>query len=80
MKMVYFFCPIPEGNITRKLSGAPRKDTAIVPDGGFTVLRFHADNPGWWLFHCHLEFHVEVDIALLFFYSSLGLFYLWERL
>lgn len=48
------------GNITRNLNAAPLKDTVIVPDGGFTILRFEADNPGWWIFHCHLEFHVEV--------------------
>ncbi|XP_033637829.1 laccase-4-like [Asterias rubens] len=53
------------GNITRKLTGAPRKDTVIVPDGGLTAIRFEADNPGWWLFHCHLEFHVEIGMSLL---------------
>lgn len=49
------------GNITRNLQAAPLKDTVIVPDGGYTILRFEANNPGWWLFHCHLEFHVEVS-------------------
>ncbi|XP_038050215.1 laccase-5-like [Patiria miniata] len=53
------------GNITRKLSRAPRKDTVIVPDGGLTAIRFVANNPGWWLFHCHLEFHVEIGMSLL---------------
>ncbi|XP_022087951.1 laccase-like isoform X2 [Acanthaster planci] len=53
------------GNITRKLSRAPLKDTVIVPDGGFTAVRFVANNPGWWLFHCHLEFHVEIGMSVL---------------
>ena len=35
----------------------PRKDTVIVPFGGYTVIRFTADNPGWWFFHCHIEVH-----------------------
>lgn len=48
------------GNITRNLQSAPLKDTIIIPDGGYAILRFEADNPGWWFFHCHLEFHVEV--------------------
>ena len=33
------------------------KDTVIVPFGGYTVIRFIADNPGWWFFHCHIEVH-----------------------
>ena len=28
-----------------------KKDTVIVPYGGYTVIRFVADNPGWWLRH-----------------------------
>ena len=35
----------------------PLKDTVIVPYGGYTVIRFIADNPGWWLLHCHIEIH-----------------------
>ncbi|XP_049802828.1 uncharacterized protein LOC126237076 [Schistocerca nitens] len=54
------------GGIKRKLHGAPIKDTVTVPDGGFTVLRVSADNPGYWLFHCHIEFHVEVGMAVVF--------------
>ncbi|PIK55769.1 hypothetical protein BSL78_07329 [Apostichopus japonicus] len=53
------------GNITRNLQAAPLKDTVIVPDGGYTILRFEANNPGWWLFHCHLEFHVEIGMSLV---------------
>ena len=34
-----------------------RKDTVIVPFGGYTVIRFVVDNPGWWFFHCHIEIH-----------------------
>lgn len=54
------------GGIKRRLSGAPIKDTVTVPDGGYTVIRFVANNPGFWLFHCHIEFHVEVGMALVF--------------
>lgn len=54
------------GGIKRRLSGAPIKDTVTVPDGGFTVIRFVANNPGFWIFHCHIEFHVEVGMALIF--------------
>lgn len=54
------------GLIVRRLKDAPMKDTITVPDGGFTIIRFVADNPGWWLFHCHIEFHIEVGMALVF--------------
>lgn len=55
-----------QGQIVRRLKDAPMKDTITVPDGGFTIIRFVADNPGWWLFHCHIEFHIEVGMALVF--------------
>ena len=35
----------------------PEKDTVIVPVGGYVVIRFRADNPGWWFLHCHIEPH-----------------------
>ncbi|KAJ3148332.1 hypothetical protein HDU86_007514 [Geranomyces michiganensis] len=33
---------------------------------GWTVLRFVADNPGVWFFHCHIEWHVEAGLAMVF--------------
>ncbi|XP_041972453.1 laccase-4-like [Aricia agestis] len=54
------------GLLKRNLKNAPLKDTVTVPDGGYTVIRFKADNPGYWLFHCHIEFHVEIGMALIF--------------
>nr|XP_031845394.1 laccase-1-like isoform X2 [Nomia melanderi]XP_031845395.1 laccase-1-like isoform X2 [Nomia melanderi]XP_031845396.1 laccase-1-like isoform X2 [Nomia melanderi]XP_031845397.1 laccase-1-like isoform X2 [Nomia melanderi]XP_031845399.1 laccase-1-like isoform X2 [Nomia melanderi]XP_031845400.1 laccase-1-like isoform X2 [Nomia melanderi] len=55
-----------KGLIRRNLDRAPLKDTVTVPDGGYTVIRFHANNPGYWLFHCHIEFHAEVGMSLVF--------------
>ncbi|KOB77130.1 Laccase 1 [Operophtera brumata] len=54
------------GGINRKLSRAPLKDTVTIPDGGYTVIRFIANNPGYWLFHCHIEFHAEIGMDLVF--------------
>ena len=34
-----------------------KKDTVIVPYGGYAVIRFTVDNPGWWFLHCHIEIH-----------------------
>ena len=41
------------------------KDTVIVPFGGYVVIRFIADNPGWWFFHCHIEIHQLEGMAAL---------------
>lgn len=74
------------GQIRRNLIDAPIKDTVAVPDGGYTIIRFVATNPGsleqsitisfflsfsflnlgYWLFHCHLEFHIEIGMGLIF--------------
>ncbi|XP_013416914.1 laccase-2 [Lingula anatina] len=42
-----------------------RKDTIIVPAGGYAVVRIEADNPGWWFFHCHVEIHALGGMALV---------------
>jgi iron transport multicopper oxidase len=36
-----------------------RRDTFAVHPNGNIVLRFKADNPGVWLFHCHIEWHMD---------------------
>ncbi|KAK3597474.1 hypothetical protein CHS0354_041893 [Potamilus streckersoni] len=54
-----------EGKLPRKLTKAVSKDTVTIPDGGYSILRFLADNPGFWLFHCHIEFHVEIGMGLI---------------
>ncbi|CAN6441951.1 unnamed protein product [Victoria cruziana] len=35
----------------------PKVNTIDVPFGGWSALRFRADNPGVWFLHCHLERH-----------------------
>lgn len=39
------------------------KDTITVNGGSYAVLRIRADNPGVWLFHCHIEWHVEMGLT-----------------
>ena len=36
---------------------APLKDTLLIPAGGYAVVYFKADSPGWWFLHCHIEVH-----------------------
>lgn len=35
-----------EGQLRRNLENPPLKDTVTVPDGGYTIIRFQASNPG----------------------------------
>lgn len=36
------------------------KDTVLLPFPGYVRLRFRADNPGFWLFHCHFDWHISI--------------------
>ncbi|XP_058451551.1 uncharacterized protein LOC131430517 [Malaya genurostris] len=50
---------------TRISTFPPLKDTVSVPSKGYTVVRFRADNPGFWLMHCHFEWHTAVGMVLV---------------
>ncbi|KAJ7098323.1 Fet3 protein [Mycena epipterygia] len=41
-----------------------RRDTIQIESGGSATLRVVADNPGVWFFHCHIEWHLEVGLAV----------------
>lgn len=36
-----------------------RRDVFVLYPEGYIVLRFQANNPGVWLFHCHIEWHMD---------------------
>ncbi len=40
-----------------------RRDTISVNANSYVVTRFQADNPGVWLFHCHIEWHVVMGLS-----------------
>ncbi|CAG8573960.1 4993_t:CDS:2, partial [Acaulospora morrowiae] len=42
------------------------RDTTTVPALGFLAIRFIADNPGVWAFHCHIEWHLQVGLVVQF--------------
>lgn len=42
------------------------RDTVYVNPQSYVVMRFKADNPGVWMFHCHIEWHLEQGLALIF--------------
>jgi FtsP/CotA-like multicopper oxidase with cupredoxin domain len=39
----------------------------LITEGyGFTLIRFIADNPGAWAFHCHIIWHMEAGLLITF--------------
>ncbi|XP_047319678.1 L-ascorbate oxidase [Impatiens glandulifera] len=42
------------------------KNTVAVHPYGWTALRFRADNPGVWAFHCHIESHFFMGMGVVF--------------
>ena len=42
-----------------------RKDTVTVPSGGYAIIQFVADNPGYWIMHCHVETHTLEGMAVV---------------
>ncbi|KAL2531498.1 Cupredoxin superfamily protein [Abeliophyllum distichum] len=42
------------------------KNTVPVHPYGWTALRFRADNPGVWAFHCHIESHFFMGMGVVF--------------
>lgn len=53
-------------DITWYLDNPSRRDTVLVPAESYVLLRFRADNPGVWFFHCHIEWHLESGLAATF--------------
>ncbi|WOK97607.1 laccase-22-like [Canna indica] len=42
------------------------RNTIPVPSGGWTAIRFRADNPGVWFLHCHFEVHTTWGLKMAF--------------
>ena len=40
------------------------KDIIQVPNKGYVVVRIHLDNPGTFMFHCHIDSHLSHGMAL----------------
>ncbi|KAJ3573559.1 hypothetical protein NPX13_g4657 [Xylaria arbuscula] len=43
-----------------------KRDTITAEGYGWVLLRFVADNPGAWLFHCHVIWHSEAGMGMQF--------------
>ena len=44
----------------------PRRDVAMLPASGYLVLAFITDNPGAWLMHCHIAWHIGLGLGAQF--------------
>uniref|UniRef100_A0A1A9WAB1 Uncharacterized protein n=1 Tax=Glossina brevipalpis TaxID=37001 RepID=A0A1A9WAB1_9MUSC len=55
------------GNLRRLIDNPkpPFKDTVSIPNRGYAVVRFRATNPGFWIMHCHYEWHVAIGMGLI---------------
>ncbi|KAK2002094.1 multicopper oxidase [Colletotrichum falcatum] len=43
-----------------------RRDVTMLPGRGWLVVAFKTDNPGAWLFHCHIAWHVSQGLSVQF--------------
>jgi FtsP/CotA-like multicopper oxidase with cupredoxin domain len=40
------------------------RDTVFIPQRGYAVIRFRADNKGIWMLHCHVGWHLGSGMAM----------------
>ncbi|KAL2535949.1 Plant L-ascorbate oxidase [Forsythia ovata] len=72
MDMIFGFWDMEKGSLLKKmrrnfnLKNPPLRNTAVVFPYGWTALRFVADNPGAWAFHCHIEPHFHMGMGVIF--------------
>ncbi|KAJ1643775.1 ferroxidase fet3 [Coemansia asiatica] len=43
-----------------------KRDTMLIPTMNYIKIRLRADNPGVWIFHCHLDIHHAMGMAMTF--------------
>ncbi|KIY00524.1 uncharacterized protein Z520_04209 [Fonsecaea multimorphosa CBS 102226] len=51
---------------TLNYQNPPRRDVAMLPASGYLVIAFITDNPGAWLMHCHIAWHVGLGLGAQF--------------
>ncbi|KAG9125332.1 laccase [Ceratobasidium sp. 392] len=53
------------GNNPPNYVNPPRRDVVGVDSAGMRI-RFRTDNPGPWFLHCHIDWHLEEGLAMVF--------------
>jgi hypothetical protein len=43
------------------------RDTITVLEGSYIVLRFADRNPGLWMMHCHIDWHMAAGLAMVLY-------------
>jgi iron transport multicopper oxidase len=55
------------GQTTPNYINPPRRDVVSTGVAGDNVtIRFRTDNPGPWILHCHIDWHLEIGLAVVF--------------
>ncbi|TPX37219.1 hypothetical protein SmJEL517_g00995 [Synchytrium microbalum] len=49
---------------TTGLNYPPIRDVAAAPPVGWMTMRFEANNPGTWTFHCHVDWHLAAGLLM----------------
>jgi len=49
-----------------RFTNPPRRDVVQLRGSGWLVLAYPTDNPGAWLMHCHIAFHVGMGLGIQF--------------
>ncbi|KAJ2364645.1 ferroxidase fet3, partial [Coemansia sp. RSA 2607] len=55
-----------ERQMKESMDSPVKRDTVVIRGGHYAILRFRADNPGVWLFHCHIDFHIQLGLQMTF--------------
>ena len=50
-----------------------RRDSWVLAAAGYTVIRFIANNPGVWIIHCHMEWHIDAGLTATFIEAPMHL-------
>ncbi|KAJ0158781.1 Laccase [Colletotrichum tanaceti] len=55
-----------EGASLLNFENPVRRDVAQLPGSGWMVMAFQTNNPGAWLMHCHIAWHVSMGLSVQF--------------
>ncbi|KAK4496969.1 hypothetical protein PRZ48_011418 [Zasmidium cellare] len=56
-----------DGDVSQLNFDTPtRRDTSTLPGNGWLALAFRSDNPGAWLMHCHIAWHINEGFGVQF--------------
>ncbi|KAK1757105.1 Cupredoxin [Echria macrotheca] len=60
------FNPAADAALLSQTSIPIRRDTSVLPAYGWMLVAFQTSNPGVWVFHCHIAWHVSQGLSVQF--------------